>query len=108
MGIFTTTPTVSIHELKEKIDKKEDICILDVRDKSELSYGSIANHLFIPTPEIESRIDEIPKKEIIVYCKMGGRSRRVTKLLVSKGFNAKNLEGGIIAWKEIDPSIQNY
>ena len=64
-----------VKELKRKIDAKEDFFLLDVREPNEYQIGRIPGSTLIPLGEVPQRVDEIPRdKEIIVHCKMGGRS----------------------------------
>jgi len=97
---------LGVEELNEQ---KEQICILDIRWETELSYGTIPESLWIPMDQIPERLGELPKdKLIVVYCRSGNRSEHVAKYLQEKGFDAANLTGGILAWKKIDDSIIPY
>jgi adenylyltransferase/sulfurtransferase len=67
--------------------------------------------MLIPLDQIENRISELDRAhETIVYCKMGGRSRKAYNLLRDRGFtDLRNLKGGIRAWsEEVDPTIPTY
>ena len=48
--------------------------------------------------------------EIVVHCKMGGRSAKAVKQLREAGFKKiKNLKGGIDLWaQKVDPSVPRY
>ncbi len=102
--------TLTIDQLKSCLDKKEDLFILDVRYDEERRYGIISGDHHIVMDEIETRYTELPKdKKIIVYCRSGNRSAYVASFLEHKGFNeVYNLEGGILAWKKYDPSLEEY
>ena len=83
--------------------EKEGCIILDVRTPQEVSSGAIENASTIDfyDQDFERKISKIQKdKTVYVYCKSGGRSSQVAKLLVKSG-QAKvvNLNGGIIAWQ---------
>jgi adenylyltransferase/sulfurtransferase len=100
-----------VRELKRRIDAKEDFYLLDVREPNEFKIGRIPGSTLIPLGEVPQRVAEIPRdKEIIVHCKMGGRSARAAEFLRQKGFsNVKNLKGGILDWSDkIDPSVPKY
>ena len=100
---------ITVDELKEKIGRKEDIIILDVREEDELEYGKIQDSILIPMHEVQNRLNEFNKdKEIICYCRSGNRSGFIASFLRNKGFKAKNLLGGILAWKKYDSSIIEY
>ena len=100
-----------VKELKRKIDAKEDFFLLDVREPNEFQIGRIPGSTLIPLGEVPQRVNEIPRdKEIIVHCKMGGRSARAASFLREQGYtNVKNLKGGILDWSDkIDPSVPKY
>ncbi|MGB0166754.1 MAG: rhodanese-like domain-containing protein [Luteibaculum sp.] len=103
--------SISVQELKQKLDKQEDIQVIDVREADELEICTIgAEH--IPMGELAQNPDKISAdKEVIIHCRSGGRSGQVIQFLEEKhGFkNLYNLEGGILAWiREIDPSLTAY
>ncbi len=101
--------TLTVDELKKKLDSKSKIHILDVRNPDELQYGTVPGYAQIPLPELEKRYSELDKKgEYVVYCRTGGRSSKACEFLIQKGYKATNLVGGILAWKRYDPSIQEY
>ena len=100
-----------VTELKRKIDAKEDFFLLDVREPNEYQIGKIPGSTLIPLGEVPQRVNEIPRdKEIIVHCKMGGRSAKAAAFLRQQGYtNVKNLKGGILDWSDkIDPSVPKY
>ena len=101
---------ISVEELQSKIDRKENLFILDVREQSEYDFSNIGGTL-IPLGELDRRIDELHKeREIVVLCKTGIRSARAVELLLNKECTSvKNLVGGISAWIErIDPTLPSY
>jgi sulfur-carrier protein adenylyltransferase/sulfurtransferase len=82
--------------------------ILDVREEPELLEAAVEGVLHIPMGEIPERLAELnPTDNIIVMCKLGGRSAMVCDFLTSQGFsNVANLVGGIYAWaEEVDPNV---
>jgi rhodanese-related sulfurtransferase len=100
-----------VNELKRKIDAKEDFFLLDVREPNEYQIGKIPGTMLIPLGEVPQRVNEIPRdKEIIVHCKMGGRSAKAAAFLRQQGYtNVKNLKGGITDWSDkIDPKVPKY
>jgi molybdopterin/thiamine biosynthesis adenylyltransferase/rhodanese-related sulfurtransferase len=100
-----------VRELKRKIDAQEDFFLLDVREPNEYQIGKIPGSTLIPLGEVPRRLNEIPRdKEIIVQCKMGGRSARAAAFLREQGYsNVKNLKGGILDWSDkIDPTVPKY
>ena len=99
-------------ELKQRLDKGDDIQIIDVREPHEYEIGQIPNSKLIPLGQVLNRMNEIdPDRETVVHCKMGGRSARAIEALKRSGFDGQlaNLKGGIIAWSnEVDPTVPKY
>jgi adenylyltransferase/sulfurtransferase len=99
-------------ELKQRLDKGDDIQIVDVREDNEVAIGRLPNSIHIPLGQILGRMNEIdPNRETVVHCKMGGRSARAIDALQRSGFQGKlvNLKGGILRWSdEVDPSVPKY
>jgi len=103
-------PEITVEELKQKIDKGEDINVLDVREPHEYEVANIGVRL-IPLGELPQRLAELEQNDILaIHCKTGARSARAVKLLQDAGFqNVYNVKGGITAWsEEIDPSVPKY
>jgi rhodanese-related sulfurtransferase len=74
--------------------------LLDVREPDEWHAGHGPDAIWIPMGEIEGRHGELPANtEIIVVCRSGARSARVTAALTGAGYDAKNLSGGMQAWE---------
>ncbi len=91
---------ITVSELKEMQDSKEDFQLIDVREISEFNEVNMGGDL-IPLGEISSRFSEISRdKKVVVHCKMGGRSANAIQYLEQNhGFeNLYNLRGGIVAW----------
>jgi molybdopterin/thiamine biosynthesis adenylyltransferase/rhodanese-related sulfurtransferase/molybdopterin converting factor small subunit len=98
-------------ELKERLDRGDDVLILDVREPVEYGINRIEGSKLIPLAELPRRVHELDSaREIIVHCKMGPRALRAIEFLQSAGFRrVKNLRGGITSWVEtIDPSQPRY
>ncbi|HEV2709257.1 MAG TPA: molybdopterin-synthase adenylyltransferase MoeB [Edaphobacter sp.] len=105
-------PQISVEALKQKLDAKEDVFVLDVREPHEYQIVNIGAPL-IPVGELPNRVGELAAqkdREIVVHCKTGGRSQKAALALKQAGFtNVSNLTGGITAWAEkIDPSLPKY
>jgi sulfur-carrier protein adenylyltransferase/sulfurtransferase len=105
-------PELSVQDLKKRQDAGDTTFLLDVRKPHEADIANIGADQLIPLDELENRIDEIdaePGSEVVVHCRSGGRSAKATQLLRDKGFDAKNLAGGTLAWSdEIDNSVAKY
>ena len=105
--------TISVTELKSKIDKKENFLLIDVREPSEYEIVKIPGSLLIPKQGFldGSALAGLPQdKPIILHCKSGVRSAECLAILKSAGFaDATHVSGGVVAWaKQIDTSLPVY
>ena len=96
--------TITVDELKTRLDAGENIHLLDVREPSENADFNIGGTL-LPLGEIRNMntdaIDEWKDEEIVAYCRSGNRSGIAAQFLEQIGFkNVKNLVGGMIAWRQ--------
>ncbi|MDB5229032.1 MAG: UBA/THIF-type binding fold [Bacteroidota bacterium] len=101
---------ITVQELKQKLDDKEDFQLIDVRDKHEYDFVNIGGEL-IPVNKILDQANKVSKdKPVILHCKTGVRSAKAIRALEEKGFtNLFNLKGGIVAYaKEVDQSLPVY
>lgn len=103
-------PEISVEDLKARLDAREDILLLDVREPDEHTLARIEGATLIPLSELPGRCAELDKsRKLVVHCKMGGRSARAVEFLLKAGYDAVNVAGGIHAWSErIDPSVPLY
>ncbi|MCZ4243295.1 rhodanese-like domain-containing protein [Pedobacter punctiformis] len=102
---------ISVQELKQKIDAKEDFQLIDVRETFEYEVSNLEGEN-IPLGGILIEADKIAKdKPVIIQCRSGKRSAAaVMQLEQQYGFdNLYNLKGGILAWQEaFDPNMPVY
>ena len=95
---------VSIDEVKKMIDNREDIILLDVRDREEYETGHIPGAINISRGSLDFKVHLIiPDKnaKIVVYCGLDLRSPLATKSMNDLGYKkAVNMIGGLKAWKE--------
>src|SRR5271168_195600 len=101
---------ISVEELKKKLDNKDDIFVLDVREPHEYQICNLNGYL-IPLNDLPKRISELDSsREIVAHCKMGGRSAKAVAFLQQAGFTkVHNLTGGITAWAErVDTKMPKY
>jgi adenylyltransferase/sulfurtransferase len=103
--------SVSVQELKRKMDAREPLTLVDVREPWEYDVAHISGSRLIPLGELEMRLAEIPREGIVIMqCHSGFRSEEGARLLANAGFaNVYNLEGGIEAWsRDVDPTVPRY
>jgi|SRR5665213_153954 len=104
-------PEIAPQELKRRLDAGETITVLDVREPWECAIARLDGSVNIPLNDIPARLQELDSTaELVVMCKVGGRSRRAAEFLSARGFSrVANLAGGIDAWtREIDPTLSAY
>lgn len=93
---------INVEELKRKIEAKENIHILDVREPAEYAETNMGAKLIPLGKILAGEIEEIESwknDEVIVHCRSGVRSLNACMMLEQLGFtNTKNLTGGILAW----------
>jgi sulfur-carrier protein adenylyltransferase/sulfurtransferase len=105
-------PQISVQELKRRLDAKEDVFVLDVREPHEVPIANIGAPL-IPVGDLEKRIGELAAEKdrnIVIHCRSGARSQKAALVLKNAGFtHVENLAGGILAWADkIDPTMPKY
>jgi sulfur-carrier protein adenylyltransferase/sulfurtransferase len=109
-AMASTVPEITPKELKSRLDKGDDLFILDVREPHEYQICNLGGKL-IPLGEISRRAHELDSsREIVVHCRSGKRSAEAAEFLRTAGFRKLlNLKGGILAWSdEVDPSVPKY
>ena len=103
--------TITVKDLKDRLDKGDTIFLLDVREPHEYSLAKIEGSVLIPLGTLPQSLDQLDQNtEIVAYCHRGMRSADAVGFLVQQGFsNVKNLIGGIDAWSiEIDQTVPRY
>ena len=102
---------ISPVELKQRLDRGDKVRIVDVREPNEFQINRIPGAELIPLGELPRRYAELdPDEELVVQCKMGGRSAKAADFLRSVGFKrVLNLKGGILEWiDKVDPTQPKY
>ena len=104
-------PEIDVFEFKDKLDKNEDIFILDVRNEEEYQICNLGG-VRIHHKNLDQHIDQIPRdKEVVVHCHHGSRSKRAIQYLQEhyQFNNLVNLKGGIHEWSlKVDDSVPVY
>ncbi|HEV3470762.1 MAG TPA: molybdopterin-synthase adenylyltransferase MoeB [Pyrinomonadaceae bacterium] len=103
---------ITAAELKQRLDRGDDIQLVDVREPNEYDIARIPGTRLIPLGQVVERRGEIDEsRETVVHCKGGVRSARAIEALQRAGFRGRllNLKGGITAWSnDVDPSVPKY
>lgn len=105
--------TLTVEELRERLERGDDVLVLDVREAEELAIASVPGARHIPLGELSMRAGELSEwksRDVVCMCHHGMRSARAQQILESAGFSQVfNLTGGIHAWSlRIDPSVPQY
>jgi rhodanese-related sulfurtransferase len=103
-------PEITPRELKERMDRGDELFILDVREPHEYQICNLKGHL-IPLGELPRRVHELDSSnEIVAHCRSGKRSAEAVDFLRKAGFRkVLNLRGGILSWStEVDPTVPRY
>jgi len=115
MTIENKAGEISPIALKAKMDSGADITLLDVREPHELLIATIKapQSLHISMKELADKLSDLKDykdRELIVYCRSGGRSARCSDFLQNQGFKKVfNLTGGILSWTDdVDPTLIKY
>jgi rhodanese-related sulfurtransferase len=96
--------TITVEELKKRLDAGEKVNIVDVREPYEHEEFNIGGLLY-PLGNIRSmdveELEPFKDEEVILYCRSGNRSGQACMILETLGFtNTKNLVGGMLAWQD--------
>ena len=95
----SSVPGIEPGEAQARLGGKPQPFLLDVRQPDEYRSGHIAGAALIPLGELPHRIKDLPQdREIICVCQSGSRSRSATQQLKAAGYQAVNLQGGMINW----------
>ncbi|WP_372728839.1 rhodanese-like domain-containing protein [Nocardioides sp.] len=93
-------PTVAMTGVPDPLP--EGVAILDVREPTEWEHGHIEGATHIPLMDLPQRladIPDVPGGQVLVVCRIGGRSAQATGYLVQQGIDAVNLDGGMLEWE---------
>ncbi len=108
--VTTGIPEITPRELKARLDRGDNLFILDVREPHEFQICNLKGHL-IPLGDLPRRVSELDSsREIVAHCRSGKRSADAVDFLQKAGFRKIwNLKGGILAWSdEVDPTVPKY
>lgn len=101
---MTSVRTISLAEALEFI--RGGAFVLDVREAHEWAAGRYEGAHHVALAEVPESLDQLPRDATIVcVCRSGGRSRVATQYLSDHGFDAVNMEGGMLAWFEAGEQV---
>jgi rhodanese-related sulfurtransferase len=96
------TQALSVQQLRELVERNEELVIVDVRSPEEYAAGHVEGAVNIPANQLEARSEEWSRETTVVtVCNHGGpRSCGAAEKLREMGFEAAPLEGGTHGWLE--------
>ncbi|MBL7759338.1 MAG: rhodanese-like domain-containing protein [Sediminibacterium sp.] len=99
--------TITVEELKAKLDAGESFNLIDVREPHEHAEFNVGGMLLplgkVQTMQIDE-IEDLKEEPVYVYCRSGNRSGQACLILETLGFkNVINIAGGMLAWREKFP-----
>lgn len=102
---------LSARELAERLQRGDDLVVIDVREARELAIAKFPAARHIPLATLPHRLADIPRERTVVLaCHHGARSAHALQFLSGQGYSELlNLLGGIDAWsRDVDPSVARY
>lgn len=98
--------TITVQELKSKIDNGESVHLVDVREPHEHAEFNIGG-ILLPLGKVQTmqvdEIEDLKNETVYVYCRSGNRSGQACLILGTMGFtNVINVAGGMLAWQEVN------
>jgi len=109
--------TINVKQLSQMLDERErgerDFVLIDVREPNEFEIVSIPGSVLIPKNEflMGNALADLPQdKQVVLHCKVGGRSAEVLAVVKGAGFaDAIHVGGGVLAWvNQIEPEKPTY
>jgi len=92
-------PAVLVSALDPAAPVPPGTTLLDVRERNEWLAGHAPGAVHIPLGELMQRAGELPPDaQVLVVCHTGGRSARATAWLNQEGYDAVNVDGGMVEW----------
>ena len=94
-------PALSVHDLKDKLDRKEPLTVLDVRGGDEWNRGHIDGSLNVYVGHLEQSLSRVPRdKPVAVLCSVGNRAGLGASILLRAGYpKVYNVLGSMTAWR---------
>jgi adenylyltransferase/sulfurtransferase len=108
----TPVASISVKELKDRLDRKDKLQIIDIREPYEQSMFRFEGAKAVPFGQLVRRKEEFdPKTDLVFICKIGQRSLYAIRALKNAGYLGPmyNLKDGVNAWaEELEPGRARY
>lgn len=96
---MTLSNSVTPAEANELLARGEAVEIIDVREPDEYRQARVTPSRLIPLRDLPRELEQLDRsKTYLMLCRSGNRSGVATRQLRASGFEARNIEGGILAW----------
>ena len=98
-------------ELAARLERGDDIVVLDVREPAEWAVARIDGARLVPLGSLQGAVPSLDRsREIVVHCHHGVRSAAAVRYLRAQGFERIwNLAGGIARWSsDVDGAVPQY
>ena len=103
-GMIATNALDGVTTLAYADALPEGALLLDVREPAELAQGTLKGAVNVPLHQLRARAFELPKdRKIVIFCQVGLRGYVAERILKQLGYNAANLSGGYLTWKQFQP-----
>ncbi len=103
-GMIATNALDGVTTLAHADALPEGALLLDVREPAEVAQGTLKGAVNIPLHQLRARAFELPKdRKIVIFCQVGLRGYVAERILKQLGYNAANLSGGFLTWKQFQP-----
>lgn len=93
-------PFITASEAQARLSGPKPPLLIDVREPSEFKMGHVAGAKLIPLGQLNRELNTLPKdRAILCFCQSGSRSSAATRQLLNAGYDATNIQGGLIGWQ---------
>ncbi len=99
---FGSVPEIPAADLKARLDQREPLQLIDVRSAGEFAAGHIKGVINVPVNQLRSTLPALkldPNRPVIAICATAHRSPPAVRVLRHAGFDAKQLQSGMVAWQ---------
>lgn len=101
---FPDVPEVRAEELLEALNHETAPLLIDVRGPAERAISTLPGAMDLPSFEADPTLHDQP---VVLYCTIGARSGEAARELRSRGIDARNLAGSILAWTYVNGPLEN-
>lgn len=99
---FGSVPEISANDLQTALGGEQPPQVVDVRTDAEFRRGHIRGAMSAPVTALGERLPALrlePGRLVVAICLSAHRSIPAVRLLRSRGFEAVQLSGGMLAWR---------